>query len=60
MTKKAYLPCPEYDIKLLGSRPEYDVKLLAMAVPSGVVLGVIPGVVSGPSAVRAQANRRNG
>ena len=49
MTKKAYLPCPEY-----------DVKLLAMAVPSGVVLGVIPGVVSGPSAVRAQVNRRNG
>lgn len=31
-----------------------------MAVPSGVVLGVIPGVVSGPSAVRAQVNRRNG
>lgn len=31
-----------------------------MAVPSGVVPGAIPGVVSGPLAVRAQVNRRNG
>ena len=38
MTKKAfidYLP-----------RPKYDIKLLAMAVPSGVVLGVIPGMAN--------------
>lgn len=31
-----------------------------MAVPSGVVPGAIPGVVSGPQAVGAQVNRRNG
>ena len=47
--KRPFLPCPEY-----------DVKPLAMAVPSGVVLGVIPGVVLGPSTIRAQVNRKNG